>query len=50
MKADILTDSLPFLVLAVTVTVLETLLAPFPLNLTVNCDDSPGDRGCLLQP
>ena len=49
-NADILTVSLPFFVFAVTVTVLETLLAPLPLNLTVNCEDSPGDKGCLLQP
>jgi len=35
-KAEILTVSVPVLVLAVTVTTLDTLLAPLPLNLTVN--------------
>ena len=48
-NAEILTDSFPDLVLAFIVTVLDVLFAPFPLNLTVNFEDSPGRRGALLQ-
>ena len=49
MNALILTDSLPDWVFALIVTVLDVLFAPFPLNLTVNSEDSPGRRGALLQ-
>jgi hypothetical protein len=48
-KAIILTDSDPFWVFALIVTVFVVLLAPLPLNLTVNFEDSPGNKGALLQ-
>ena len=38
-----------YILIMLIVTVFVVLFAPFPLNLTVNFDDSPGNKGALLQ-
>jgi hypothetical protein len=50
-KALIFTASVPFSVLAVTVTVFEVALPgdPLPLKSTVNFAEAPGANGSLLQ-